>query len=278
MTKRLGVPPLGRPLRLHDLRGRERRRAEVEDLAGPLQVGERVERLLDLGVGRGAVDLVQVDVVGLQPAQARLDLAHQPAPAVAALVGVLAHRPVRLGRQHDVLAAALQGLADDLLGLPRRVHVGGVDDVDPGVERRVDDPDGVVVVGVAPRAEHHRAERERADLDAGTAERAHLHAAQPAPCLGQRRARYPSQASRRSRRASSSSRSCRSMTSVVRACRTAATTAAAPRCARPTATGPAPGRSPPAAPGCRPARPACRVRSRTRPAARRRASRRTRWP
>ena len=34
----------------------------------------------------------------------------------------------------------------------------------PGVERAVDDPDRLVVVGVAPGAEHHRAEAQRADL------------------------------------------------------------------------------------------------------------------
>ena len=47
--------------------------------------------------------------------------------------------------------------------------------VDPGVERAVDDADALVVVGVAPRAEHHRAEAERADADAGAAEGAVLH-------------------------------------------------------------------------------------------------------
>ncbi len=34
----------------------------------------------------------------------------------------------------------------------------------------------VVVVGVAPLAEHHRAEAERADLDAGAAEGSQFHA------------------------------------------------------------------------------------------------------
>jgi hypothetical protein len=41
-----------------------------------------------------------------------------------------------------------------------RVDVGGVDEVDPGVERAVDDADALVVVFVAPVAEHHRAEAE----------------------------------------------------------------------------------------------------------------------
>jgi hypothetical protein len=34
----------------------------------------------------------------------------------------------------------------------------------------VDDPDAVVVIGLAPSAEHHRPEAERTDLYAGAAE------------------------------------------------------------------------------------------------------------
>jgi hypothetical protein len=39
-------------------------------------------------------------------------------------------------------------------------YVGGVDEVDPGVQGAVDDARRVVVVGVAPGADHHRAEAE----------------------------------------------------------------------------------------------------------------------
>jgi len=90
---------------------------------------------------------------------------------------------VRLGGQHDVVAAAEQRLADDLLGLPRRVHVRGVDEVDAAVQRGMDDPDAVLVVRIAPGAEHHRAEAVRAHLDPGTAERPHPHACRLPPCL-----------------------------------------------------------------------------------------------
>src|SRR6202008_631108 len=98
----------------------------------------RADGLVDVGVGFGAVNLAQVDPVGPQPAQAVLDLAHDPAPRVAELVGVIAHRAVHLGRQDDAVApTARQRLADDLLRLAPRVHVGGVDEADPGVERAV---------------------------------------------------------------------------------------------------------------------------------------------
>ena len=71
----------------------------------------------------------------LEPPQRVLDLGDDPAAGDAALVGVLAHRAPELGGQHDVVAAALERLADDLLRLAGGVDVGGVDEVDPGVER-----------------------------------------------------------------------------------------------------------------------------------------------
>jgi hypothetical protein len=77
-----------------------------------------------------------------------------------AAVRIVAHRHEELRGQHDVIAAAGQGFADDLFGLAGGVDVGGVDEVDPGIQRGVDDADRVVVVGVAPGAEHHRAEAE----------------------------------------------------------------------------------------------------------------------
>jgi hypothetical protein len=72
---------------------------------------------------------------------------------------------------------ALERLAHDLLGLAGRVPVGGVDEVDPRVQRLVRDADAVVVVRVAARPEHHGAERVGTDLDAGPAEGAVLHEA-----------------------------------------------------------------------------------------------------
>ena len=153
----LAAAPLGRPLRLHDLVRRERGGADVAHLAGADEVGQCPERLVDVGVGIGAVHLVEVDPVRAEPAQAALDRLHDPTPRVAALVRVVAHDAVELRREHDVVApAARQSLADDLLRLARGVDVRGVDEVDPRVERAVDDANRLLVVGVAPRAEHHR--------------------------------------------------------------------------------------------------------------------------
>src|SRR4051794_16480221 len=83
---------------------------------------------------------------------------------------------MELGRQHDVVASpARERFGDDLLRFALPVDVGGVDEVDTGVKRRMDDADGLVVVGIAPGAEHHRAETELADRYAGATEWAMLH-------------------------------------------------------------------------------------------------------
>ena len=82
----------------------------------------------------------------------------------------------------------LQRLAHDDLGLAERVHVRGVDEVDAGVDGPVDDADRVVVVLVAPGAEHHGPEAEPTDLYSGGAEGAVVHFPRqphrPAVCRG----------------------------------------------------------------------------------------------
>jgi hypothetical protein len=127
------------------------------------------------------VDLVEVDVVDAEPAQRTLDRFDQPAARAAAPVGAaVAHRAVALGGEHDVVAPAAQRLADDPLGLTvTAVDVGGVDDVDPAVERATDDADALVGIGVAHRAEHHGAQAVGGDVDSGAAEGAGSHSGCP---------------------------------------------------------------------------------------------------
>ena len=81
------------------------------------------------------------------------------------------------GEDHVVAPTAVERLGDDLLALAGRVDVGGVDEVDAGVEGAVDDGDAVVVVPVAELAEHHGAEAQARDLHPGVAEGAVGHVA-----------------------------------------------------------------------------------------------------
>ena len=159
---------LGDPQRLDQLPGGIGGGADVAHLAGTDQVVQRAQRLVDRRVGAGAVDLVKVDVVGLQAAQAGFALFDDVAAAVAVRVGVIVvHHAVDLGRQHHLLAlaVALEGLAGDFLAAPAAVDVGRIQEVDAGVERAVDD--GIGVGGFCSAAEHHAAQAERTHLDRG---------------------------------------------------------------------------------------------------------------
>ena len=169
--------PLGHPLGLDDVGGGGLGGADRADLAAADQVGQRGEGLLDVGVGIGAVQLVEVDVVGPQPPQRVLDGGDDPAPRGPLVVRVLPGRAAELGGEHDVVPAALQRLADHLLGVA--VGVGGVDEVDACVDRPMDDPGRVRGVVAHGRREHQRAEGVGADLDAGPAEGAVLHGISP---------------------------------------------------------------------------------------------------
>jgi hypothetical protein len=154
-------------LRLDDLRGREGRCADRPHLALPHQIGEYRQRLLDIGVGCRPVDLVEVDVIGLQPAQRTLHGTGDPAARIALLVRIVAHRSMHLGGQHHMLAPALQRLADDLLGLAAAIPVGRIDEIDTGIQRLVDHPDPLVMIRISKPAEHHCTQAIGADLDAG---------------------------------------------------------------------------------------------------------------
>ncbi len=158
--------------------GGKGRAAEVADLPHPHQIRQRAQGLVDVGIGRWSVDLIEVDVVRAQAAQAVLASRHDPSARVALCVGVLAHDAVHLGGQNDLLPILLgQRLAHDLLGLAERIDIGRVDEVDPRIERAVDDADGLVMVGRSPGPEHHGAQTERAYFDTGAAERAKFHLA-----------------------------------------------------------------------------------------------------
>ena len=53
--------------------------------------------------------------------------------------------------------------------------IGRVDEIDASIQRTTDDADRIGAVVVSPRAEHHGAETERADLNTGAAERTISH-------------------------------------------------------------------------------------------------------
>jgi hypothetical protein len=121
------------------------------------------------------VDLVEINVVDAETAQAVVERGDQPAPRAAPVVALVAHRQADLSGKHDVVTAARDGLADHLLRLTAAVCVGGIDEVDPRLQGGVDDGGDFVLSGTPDLAEVHRAEHKGADLHAGPAQGAVLH-------------------------------------------------------------------------------------------------------
>ena len=144
--------------------------AEVQHLALGDQVGDGLRGLLDRGVRVDAVLVEQVDVVGAQalerPFDRGLDVRGTAVDHAGAAAGV-GDEPELRG-DLDLVAAALDGLADDLLTQERPVDLGGVDVGDTELEGTVDGADRLRVVqgalaGVG--AGHgHRAEADAGDL------------------------------------------------------------------------------------------------------------------
>jgi AraC family transcriptional regulator len=140
----LEPPPVGDPQRLHQLPPREVRRADVAHLAGGDQGVEGGQRLIERRLPVPLVHLVQIDVVGSEPPQARFGGAEDVVPREAGVVGSVAHRHPHLRGEQDLIAVRTEGLADDLLAQPVRIHIGRVDEVDSRVAGHVDLPSGAV--------------------------------------------------------------------------------------------------------------------------------------
>ena len=130
-VRRVGQPPAG-----------EVRVAHVPDLALGHQFVQRCDRFLDRGHRVRGVQLVQVDVVGTQPAQR---LGHR-APDVGASALRADGRPVphvgvlvaELGGQHDLVAARAEDLAErPLRTSAAAISVRGVEQRDAGIDGRV---------------------------------------------------------------------------------------------------------------------------------------------
>ena len=146
------VARAGGLVRLRDVPAGEVAAPDVDDLA---LLDERLHRLPHLVPRRGPVDvvhLVEVDVVGLQAAQAGVARGADVTRGEAAVVRPLRHRSVDLGGEHDLLAsvAALrEPVADDRLrrarALVAAVPVRGVEEVDAVIERLVHDHERVAL-------------------------------------------------------------------------------------------------------------------------------------
>jgi hypothetical protein len=77
-------------------------------------------------------------VIDPQPAKTGLAFGDQMVARQPLVVDAITHREARLGGDEQAAAAPFHGLAEDFLGAAARVDIGGVDDIDPGVDADVE--------------------------------------------------------------------------------------------------------------------------------------------
>ena len=122
---------------LHDLPGHPVGAADVADLALGDEGVEGVKGLFDGGDGVGAVDLVEVDVVGREALEGGVDGVHKVPAGGSDIVATGAGAAESFGGDDDVLAGEAdvpEGRGEGLFGFAIGVDIGSVDEVDAGVE------------------------------------------------------------------------------------------------------------------------------------------------
>ena len=147
--------------------------ARVQHLAGAHRVLERAHVLLKRRQRVVMVQIKDLDAVGSQPLQARVDGAAHVAARGAARVDVAAGRIEALRGDDQAFALASDQLAENFLGTALVVLVGGVEEIDSRVAAGAVHRGRRALVRIA--AERHRAEAQLRDLHAARAENPIFH-------------------------------------------------------------------------------------------------------
>ena len=173
--------------RLRELPGAHVGSADVAGLAGFHHVMQRFHGFLDRHGRVGSVDLIEVDEVGSEAAQAVVDLAQDRLARQAGAVRSRPHPAIDLGCDHDVLAAheILQRAADDFLRGAVRIDIGGIEKIDAEVERLLDQRPALLLVqrpwmrATIGNAIGHAADAQPRHAQAGLAEFHIVHGSTP---------------------------------------------------------------------------------------------------
>ncbi len=124
--------------------------SDVADLAFGHELRQHADDLLDRSVRIDPMLVVEIDVVGAEPAQRALQRHADVVRAAVRARSAGVRHEAELGGQDGAFAAALECSANQLLVRERPVDLGGVDQGDPEIQRPVDCADGFGVVGSGP--------------------------------------------------------------------------------------------------------------------------------
>ena len=184
-----GVEPrqpqeLAAPQRARHLVGVVVRAADVTRLARPDHVVERAQGLVHGRRGVGVMELVEIDVIGAQPAQRGVDRVEDVLARQPLIPGPRAHRTEALGGEDEVVSPPREPAAEDLLGAADRaaavgaaaalgIGIRGVEERDAARGGPLEDraPGRLVAL----QAERHRAQAQAGDTQPGAPELNVLH-------------------------------------------------------------------------------------------------------
>ena len=160
----MGVHGVGAADGLHSDLGQ----ADVPNLPGGDQLGQRSDRVLDRGAAVEPVLVVEIDVVGLESLQGAVDgdadIGGAAVQAVAAGVGDQA----KFSGQHHLVSPPPQTAGEEFFVDVGTVDLGGVDQGDAEVDSAMDGADGFGVVEARADVGHrhaHSAEAESSNFE-----------------------------------------------------------------------------------------------------------------
>src|SRR6185437_2850662 len=172
------VARFGRLVSLRDMPAGKVGTRDIEDLSLTHQLLHPLPNLLPGRAARDVMHLIDIDVVGLQPAEAGFALALERERVHPTLIRPLTHLAVNLGRQDRPLPASaslVKPSPDDLLGYSDLAHpkhlsvaVRRIKEVDPALVRAVHDSETSRLAGM--RTKVHRAQTKTAHLQASPAQ------------------------------------------------------------------------------------------------------------
>jgi len=146
---------------------REVGHASIANLALLDETGNRAPPFFDLPIRSRAVDLIEINDIHIEAAQAEFHLFADALcfeRRIAAVVGALP--PTTLGRHDDALGAFGEGTSDKFLTVPVTIQRRDVDPVDAEIKGSMDSGNGfsVIAIGVAigtPATDRRRAKADR---------------------------------------------------------------------------------------------------------------------
>ena len=173
--RRITVLPR-RPLHVRQSPRRHCGNAAVANLALLDQIVERAQGFFERHGGIKAMQLVDVDPVGLEPLEARFNRLRDVTARRALHQTGIVHRVAEFRREHDVLAPRAEKLAEaDFRAALVAVDIGGVEEGDAEIERLVDHR--ARGIGVDAQPEVIAAQPDGGELERRVAELALFHRA-----------------------------------------------------------------------------------------------------